>query len=179
MSPFSATLATGTVLLVLASLLLWNGSPIGALARTFPRSRRAAWLTVGISATWTLYLVTQLGEADFGNYRVLIFVVLAALAVLSVRYVPDFLSVRGTCALTLLLAGVVLSATFMNYEAPALLTNAFAYVAIVLALYLAVSPFRVRDFVQWLFARAHRARIFGACVGAYGLLLFGMAFNYS
>lgn len=179
MSLLAATLLTASALLAAGLLLVWNGSPVAALARAFPRSRRAAWLTLGIATLWTLYHVTQLGESDFGNFKVHLFVGFVALAGLSLRYVPDFLAVRGACALTLLAAGVLLSAAYTHWDEPGrLFLVTFVYLAIGLALYLAVSPFRLRDFVQWLFARAPRARLFGAILGAYGLVLLAAAFTY-
>jgi hypothetical protein len=175
MPPFTAVVSTAAALLFAASLLLWNGPPVAALARAFPRSRRAAWATLGPAAVWTLVHVARLGEADFGRYRAIIFVVLAALAVLSFSQAPDFLAVRGAAALVLLAAGVLLGATYMRYDAAALLLNAFVYLAIVLALYLAAAPFRLRDFLHWLFGRARRARLCGGLLGLYGLVLLSAA----
>lgn len=178
MSLFQAALFTSLGLLLVSSLLIWNGPAVGAMARAFPRSNRAAWVTMGFGAAWTLYRVTQLGEAEFGNYRNIIFICFAVLAVLSFRYAPDFLSVRGSCILVLLVANVLLSASYMKYGLPAhLVLNCFAYLMIALALYLAVSPFRVRDFVKWLFVRPNRVRILGAIIGLYGFLLMGTAFG--
>jgi hypothetical protein len=178
MSLFTAALLTALALLLFGGLLLWNGPPVGAVARAFPRSRRAAWVTMGLGSVWTLYHVATLGEADFGNYRVPIFIAFALLALLAFRFVPDFLSVRGTCVLALLVANVLLTASFMKHGQPAHLPlNIFVYIMIVLALWFAVSPFRVRDFFGWLFGRPHRARIVGAIVVAYGVLLLGTAFG--
>lgn len=178
MSLFLAALLTSLGLLLVSSLLLWNGPAVGALARAFPRSNRAAWVTMGLGAAWTLFRVTQLGEAEFGNYKNLIFVCFAFLAVLSFRYAPDFLSVRGTCILVLLVADVLLSASYMRHGMPAhLVLNIFVYLMIVLALYLAVSPFRARDFTKWLFVRPNRVRIFGTIIGLYGFILLGTAFG--
>jgi len=177
MTLFAASLITGLVLVGTGALLAWNNSSVAALARSFPRSQRAAWVTMGAGSVWTLYLVTQLGEAEFGNYKGYLFIGFALLALLSFRYVPDFLSVRGACIMALLVANVLLTASYMQFDAPShLVLNVFAYVMIVLALYLAVSPFRVRDFVQWLFQRPHRARVLGAACGVYGLVLLGTAF---
>ncbi|BET65845.1 hypothetical protein ASA1KI_07630 [Opitutales bacterium ASA1] len=180
MSLFLATSLTALVLLLAAAALIWNGPPVGALARRFPRSRRAAWVTMGLGAAWTLYRITQLGEADFGDYRTPIFIGFAVLAVAVFRYVPDFLSVRGACVLALLSGDALLSAAYMRYDEPGrLLLVALVYAAVVLALWLAVSPFRVRDFAQWLFARSNRPRIVGACAGVYGLALLVVALGYS
>jgi len=173
---FAASLITAFVLIGIGGLLVWNSPSVAALARAFPRSRRAALATMGAGSAWTLYLVTQLGEAEFGNYKGYLVIGFAVLAVLSFRYVPDFLSVRGACILALLVANVLLTSSYMRFEAPAhLVLNLFAYVMIGLALYLAVSPFRVRNFVQWLFQRPNRARMVGAAFGLYGMLLLGTA----
>ncbi len=180
MSLFLATLLTALAFLVVGVLLLWNGPPIGALARGFPRSRRAAWVTMGLGAAWTLYRVTRLGEADFGDYKTPLFIGFAALAVLVFRYVPDFLSVRGACVLALLVADVLLTAAYMRHEQPGrLLMVVPVYAMIGLALFLAVSPYRVRDFFQWLFARAHRPRILGGIAGAYGIAVLCAALTYA
>jgi len=180
MTLFTATFLTGLVLLGCAGLLLWNGPAVGAIARRFPRSRRAAFVTMGLGTAWTLYRVTQLGQADFGEYRTAIFIGFAVIAILAFRYVPDFLSVRGLCVLVLLAADNLLTAAYMHYEEPGrLFLVTFVYAMIVLALYLAVSPFRVRDFFQWLFQRSARPRVFGAMIGLYGLILIGAALTYS
>ncbi len=177
MSPFAAHIATALILLLAGSLLLWNGSWVGAVARGFPRSERAAFLTMGTAALWTLYHVTRLGESDFGEYRVPIFIGFAAVAVLSFKYVPDFLAVRGASALTLLISWVLLTATYGHYEPATLALKAIVYVFVLLALYLAVSPFRLRDFFQWLFARGQRVRTLGGLSSGFGVLLIVAAFS--
>lgn len=178
MSLFTAALLTGLVLTLVGALLIVNAPPVAALARAFPRSRRAAWVTMGLGAAWTLYHVLHLGESDFGNYRHAIFAAFALLALASFKYIPDFLSVRGACILALLVANVLLSASFMHHgEPPHLILNIFAYVMILLALWFAVSPFRVRDFFQWLFARPNRPRAVGSILGLYGLALVGAALS--
>lgn len=178
MSLFTAALVTGLALALIGVLLLVNAPPVGAIARAFPRSRRAAYVTMGLGAAWTLYHVMHLGESDFGNYRNAIFVGFLLLALASFKYVPDFLSVRGGCILALLFAQVLLNASFMQHDAAAHLPlNIFAYIMILLALWLAVSPFRARDFFQWLFARPARPRTVGSLVGLYGLVLVGTALS--
>jgi hypothetical protein len=179
MSLFTTALSTALALILVGVVLIWNAPPVGAIARAFPRSRRAAILTMGLGTAWTLYHVLHLGESDFGNYRHIIFVAFALLALASFKYVPDFLAVRGACILALFTANELLGSSWMNYDAPPhKLLNGFAYVVLIgLPLWLAVSPFRVRDFFQWLFARPKRARLVGAVVAAYGLVLLGAALS--
>jgi hypothetical protein len=106
-------------------------------------------------------------------------VAFAALGVLAMRYVPDFLAVRGLSILILLAAWPLLHAAFMEYQAPQRLFMVTAvFVAIVAALYLAAVPYRLRDFFQWLFAQPARARVLGGGLLAYGFLLIVVAFTY-
>jgi hypothetical protein len=121
--------------------------------------------------------VSQLGPSDFGEYRVAIFVAFAAIAALSFKYAPDFLAVRGACALTLLIASVLLTATYGHYEPLTLIFKGVLYLFIAIALYLAISPFRLRDFFHWLFVRGARARGFGAAFTILGLLFVGAAIS--
>lgn len=174
-----ATALVALAFLAAGAALLWRTSDAAALLRRFPRSMRAAYLTMGVGGGWTLYEVTQLGEADFGNYRPLIFAAFLGIGLFSFRHAREFLSVRGACVVYLLCAHVLLSPAYMRYEEPArLLMVGPVYAGIALALYLAYAPFRARDFVGWLFRRSGRPRAFGAALLAYGLLLGGAAFTY-
>lgn len=179
MSLFLATLIPGLLLLSTGALLLWNAPVVGATAKSFPRSRRAAWVLFGAGTAWFLYIVTRLTEADFGTYKLVLFVLFAAIAILSFKLVPDFLAVRGLAVLVLLAAGSFLSAAFMQWDFPQrLLMVAFVYVAIIAALFLAGYPYRMRDFLEWLFARPSRVRAAGALCAGYGLLLAIVSFTY-
>jgi len=87
--------------------------------------------------------------------------------------------VRGLAGLILLGASPLLSAAYMRYEVPSRLFMVTAvYVAIALALYLGAAPFRLRDFLQWLFVRPTRVRVAGGLATGYGLLLVVVALTY-
>lgn len=179
MSLFLATLIPGLLLLACGALLLWNGPAVGATARAFPRSKRATWILFGAGAAWFLYKVTQLTEADFGDYKVVLFIAFASVAILSFKLVPDFLAVRGLAVLVLLSAGSLLSAAFMQWDhAQRLWMVSLVYAAIFASLFFAGYPYRLRDFFNWLFARPGRARAAGALCAGYGLLLAVVSFTY-
>ncbi len=178
MELFSATLLTGLVLLISGALLLWNGKSVAPIVKRFPRSRGAAFIGLTLSAAWFLYLVTQLTEADFGAYKRPLFIGFGTLAVLSFFYVREFLAVRSFCILYLLVSAVLLGAAWMQEPASRLFLVTLVYVGIVLALYLAVVPYRLRDFFEWLFAREIRTRVLGGLFLAYGTLLNVIAITY-
>lgn len=177
MTLFQATLFTGLALLALGAHFLWHGIRSAKSIQAFPRSQKAAYILLGTAAAWFLYKVTQLGPADFGQYKNILFIAFLVVALGSFIYVPDFLAVRGLAALILLIAGALLDASLIHYGS-ALVLKVFVYLAIVLALILGANPYKLRDFFEWLYKTELRPRIFGGIFAAYGLLLLGVAFTY-
>ncbi len=178
MTLFQATLFTGIFLIAFGAHFLWHGSASAKSVQAFPRSTTAAYVLMGIASAWFLYKVMHLGPADFGQYKNILFLLFLGTAVGSFYFVPDFLAVRGLAALTLLLAGALLNAGYMQYGAPALIFKTFVYICIVLALILGASPYKLRDFLSWLYKAELRPKIFGGVFAAFGLLLLGLAFTH-
>jgi hypothetical protein len=179
MSLTLATLIPGLFLSILGGLLLLNNSAVISMFKAFPRSKVAAGVLFGSGAVWFLYAVAHLSEADFGEFRKYLFVGFAVVAVLSFFYSPDFLAVRGACVLMLMAAMPLLDAGYMQYEPKQIMLYKIAvYLGIALAIYLGASPFRLRDFFQWMFNAPGRAKAVGGACLAYGLLLFVVAFTY-
>jgi hypothetical protein len=179
MSLLVATLLPGLLLLVVGLFLFLNHSVAVAALKSLPRSTSAAAVFFGIGSLWFLWNVWHLSKADFGEYRTLLTIGFAAVAALSFKCVPDFLAVRGLCVLMLLSASPLLGAAYMEYQYPQRrFMVTLVYVGIALAIWLGASPFRLRDFFDWLFARPGRTRAFGGALLGYGLLLSAVAFTY-
>jgi len=179
MSLTVATLIPSVFLIVLGALFLIGNSAIVATFKAFPRSKTAAGILFGAGAMWFLYNVWHLSEADFGEYHTGLFIGFGIVAALSFIYVPDFLAVRGASVLMLMMATPLLDAGYMVYHLPQInLYKIAVYLGIVLALYLGASPFRLRDFFQWLFVTKGRPRVLGGALLVYGLALAVVAFTY-
>jgi hypothetical protein len=179
MSLTLATLLPGLLLIMLGVALVSGRPVVGAALKAMPRSPVATVLFFTAGSAWFLVRVWHLSPADFGNYRTLLFIAFAAIALLAFKYVPDFLAVRGLAILMLLAATPLLDAAFMEYEHPQrLLLVGLVYVGIALAIYLGAVPYRLRDFFGWLFRAPGRSRMLGAGLLGYGGLLAIIAFTY-
>lgn len=178
MSLFQATLYSGLFLLVFGGHYMWQGIKTAGYTRAFPRSQTAAFILFGLATVWFLYKVLKLGPADFGQYKNLLFVLFLITAIGSFRYVPDFLAVRGLAALSLLTASLLLDAAYMQEPQSRLFLVSFVYIVIILALILGATPYKLRDFLDWLYKTDLRPRIVGGAIATYGLLLIGIAFTY-
>ena len=178
MSLYTATLLPGIILVVLGVLLLWEKSNFETLAKASLRSLAFTFITMGFGSGWFIFEVSQLGVADFGQYRNYLFILFLGITLLSFVFVKDFLSVRGAVILGLMFAKVLLEAAYMQDPPSRLFMVSFVYLCIIFALYLGVVPYKMRDFLNWLFARRRRVNSFGFFFALYGLLLCGVAFSY-
>jgi hypothetical protein len=178
----TATLLPGIFLIALGALLLISNSAIVSIFKALPRSRVAAVIFFGGGAAlFVFYVLMGLSQADLILVQTPkpLMIGFGALALLAFFYLPDFLAVRGLSVLTLILAWPLLMAAYGEYEiSRRLFMVCFVYVAIGLAIYLGAVPYRLRDFFQWLFARAGRSRALGGGLLGYGVLLAVVAFTY-
>jgi hypothetical protein len=178
MSLFAATLIPGVIMVAFGVPLLFDLTGITSAIKAFPRSTSFGYCVFGAGAAWFLYNIWHLSDADFGEYRTLLFIGFGAVAVLAFKCVPDFLGVRGASALVLLAAMPFLDAAYMEYDHPLrLFMVSIVYVAIALAIWLGAQPWRLRDFLTWLLARQGRSRGLGGFLVAYGIVLCGVSFT--
>lgn len=179
LSLFSATLLTGLYLILRGALFLVNPQGLEERVRAFPRSQLAAYVLCGIGGAWFLYKISQLGEADFGNFSQYLILFFGAILVGAFIWVRDFLAVRGAAILALLISNELLQAAFGYYEQPQrLFLVGLVYLWIVIAIYLGTVPFRMRDWIEWLYAKPLRLRVLALAQLVYGILLVGVAFSY-
>lgn len=181
MSLAIATVLAGFVLLLAGGVFLLSTPALRDLLRKAPRSEPLALVLMVLAGAWFLYRVLQLGPAEFGNYKNLLFLLFFALLIASWFFIKDFLAVRMGAGLALLGADKLLDSAFAHWDEPLrLLLVLFAYVVVVLSMYLAAAPFRMRDFLEWLYTEGKelRPRAFGGALAAYGILLMVAAAGY-
>lgn len=178
MSLTVATLVFGLPLLALGLSLLWRGREVVVAVESRLRSMEWTVALFGGASAWFLWKVLHLSEADFGNWRGVLFAIFLVTAIGAFFVVRDFLAVRGVAILWLLLANEFLKAAFMEEPTARLIMVTAVYVGIVLALWLGVSPFRARDFCRWLGRDARRQRALGVVLALWGAAMVGAAVTY-
>jgi len=170
-----ATLLTGLALVAIGTAFILPSTAVKSWLLNFPRSKTLAYVLFGGGSAWFLYRIAHLSPADFGDYKRPLFVFFALVAIGSFKFVPDFLAVRGACILVLLAGSHLLAPGYMVWDYGELtdfgriyLYKVAVFVALGLAIYLGASPFRVRDFLEWIYRKPGRARFVGGVIAAYG-----------
>ncbi len=144
-----------------------------AAVRKFPRSVPWGVALMLLGTAWFLWNVGQESISDFAAYKTPMMLGFAAVGVGSCIFVQDFLAVRGLAVVLLLLAKLivdtgrpVLPVTHWTW-----VIQTWAYGLVVAGIWLTVSPWRLRDFLNWATANEKRVRIGSAARLAFGMFI--------
>ena len=163
MSLYLSTYLFAAILLAAGAMFALKFKP---LVLAFPRSKKAAVVTFGGGGLWFLYILSQLGEADFGDIKAYLIAIFGIAGILAFKCLDDFLSVRGLAILGLLLSREFIDSAFMKEPVSRLTLVTLSYLAVLASLYLGALPYRFRDFLEFLYAKPGRAFAFGCALTA-------------
>jgi hypothetical protein len=178
MSLYIATMMMGLVVLV-KGWVMYGGGEMGK--RWWERvigSRMVTVVSTGVATVWFMRNVMNLTEADFGEYRGILMVFFGLLGVAAVYTVKELLVVRALCVIWLLMAGVVLDAAYMEEAMGRLFLVSLVYLFIIGGLYFGTVPYRLRDFVNWMYGKRWRVRGVGLGFMVYGVVLLIVGLTY-
>ncbi|MGA3265839.1 MAG: hypothetical protein ABSE16_03345 [Verrucomicrobiota bacterium] len=140
---------------------LANPQRFMATARQFPRNLPVGIALMLLGTAWFLWNVNIEPIADFSAYKTPMMAGFAAVGILSCIYVQDFLAVRGLAVVMLLLAKLMVDTGRPHLaESPwVLVIQVWAYVLVVAGIWFTVTPWRLRDLVNFATANETRVRV--------------------
>jgi hypothetical protein len=144
-----------------------------AAVRKFPRSLPVGYFLMTLGTLWFLWNVKQESLADFAAYKSYMLLGFAAVGIGSCIFVQDFLAVRGL-AVVLLLLGKLMVDTGRPHlgETPwVLVIQTWAYVLVVAGMWFTISPWRLRDLLNWATANEKRVKIGSSIRLAFALFV--------
>ena len=147
--------------------------------RKFPRSEPWGYALMLLGTAWFLWNLDQENISDFAAYKKALLIGFAAVGVATCIYVRDFLAVRGLAVVFLLLAKLMVDTARWEDTGWRLVIVTWAYVLVIAGMWFTVSPWRLRDLLNWGTATDQRVRLgcglrlaFGLFVIALGLAVF-------
>lgn len=152
-----------------------------AAARKFPRSIPLGYALMLLGTAWFLYNLSQESIADFAAYKNVLFAGFAAVGIGSCLFVQDFLAVRGLAVVLLLLAKLMVDSgrPLLGQTSWVYVIQGWAYLLVIAGIWLTISPWRLRDLVNWGTATEQRVKrfcalrlVFGLFVAVLGLTVF-------
>jgi len=155
---------------------LMKPAAFSAGARKFPRSLPWGIALMLLGTAWFLYNLSQESIADFVTAKDYIFIGFAAVGILSCVFVQDFLAVRGLAVVLLLLAKLMVDTgrPCLSQTLWVEVIQVWAYVLVVAGIWLTISPWRLRDLIEWATASEKRIKVACGLRLAFGLFVAGL-----
>lgn len=144
-----------------------------AALRRFPRSLIWGYTLTLLGTAWFLFNLQQESIADLATAKNILFFLFAGVGIGTCIFVHDFLAVRGLAVVLLLLAKLMVDTgrPHLGETAWTLLFQGWAYVMVIAGMWLTISPWRLRDLIEWATATPQRTRIGSGIRLAFGLLI--------
>ena len=178
------TVNLSTLAIVLGSLVvlinlfgLAQPTQFTEMARKFPRSVPAGYVLMVLGTVWFIQNVRAESLADFEPLKPYLCALFLAVGVGSCIFVQDFLAVRGLAVVLLLLGKLMVDSERWANTEWRLVIAVWAYVLVVMGIWLTVSPWRLRDMLQWATASEGRVRIGSAVRMAFGIFVVALGFS--
>lgn len=150
-----------------------------AAVRKFPRSLPWGWALMLLATGWFIWNVTQEADADFAALKPFLMAGFVGVGVGTCIFVPDFLAARGLAVALLLLAKLMVDTARWADSDWRWVISGWAYVLVVAGIWFTISPWRLRDLLEWGTASEARIRVgcavrlaFGLFVAVLGLTVF-------
>jgi hypothetical protein len=148
----------------------------GALQR-FPRSIPWGIALMLLATAWFCWNLSQESIADLAVYKNVLYLLFVAVGIGSCVFVQDFLAVRGLAVVLLLLAKLMvdMGRPALPHNHWVLIIQMWAYVLVVLGMWLTISPWRLRNWLDWLAGSPQRLKTGCSLAVAFGLFVVAVA----
>jgi hypothetical protein len=144
-----------------------------AAARRFPRNYPLGVLLMLLATGWFVWNVSDEPIADFSAYKPAMLAGFTAVGVASCIFVRDFLAARGLAVVLLLLAKLMVDTGRLHLgESPfVLVIQTWAYVLVVAGIWFTVTPWKLRDVLEFGTATETRIRVGSGLRLAFALFI--------
>jgi hypothetical protein len=132
-----------------------------AALRRFPRSIPWGNALITLGTIWFLWNLAHENIADFAALKKYLMLGFAAIGLGTCIFVQDFLGARGLAVVMLLLAKLMVDTgrPHLGETAWVLVIQTWAYVLVLAGIWFTVSPYRLRDVLEWGTANAWRIKV--------------------
>src|SRR5690242_5189149 len=152
---------------------LVNPQKFAASVRKFPRNLSVGIFLMLLGTAWFVWNVNTEPIADFSTFKPYMLSAFAAIGILSCIFVQDFLAVRGLAVCFLLLAKLMVDTgrPHLGQSSWVLVIQIWAYVLVIGGIWFTVTPWKLRDLLNWATATEARIKIGSSIRLAFALFV--------
>ena len=146
----------GLILIIGGCFLFFVKEKHQEICYSFLRDDRWGLFLFSVASLWFLFKISQLGEADFGQYRSWLLLLFIFTFVGFGIYWRDFIGVRGLMMLVVMGVQKGLDIGYMSEALVRPYVSFYFYILIILALFFGAYPYWMRDILRKLFRKQCR-----------------------
>ena len=152
---------------------LTKPAQFAAAARKFPRNLPVGIVLMLLGTAWFVWNVNVEPIADFSVFKPYMIAGFVAVGILACIFVQDFLAVRGLAVVLLLLAKLMVDTGRQHLGATpwVLVIQIWAYLLVVAGIWFTVTPWKLRDILNWATATEDRIRVGSAIRLAFAVFV--------
>jgi hypothetical protein len=150
-----------------------NPQKFAASVRRFPRNVPIGIVLMLIGTIWFLWYLQLESISEFERIKPFMLAGFAAVGVGACIFLQDLIAIRGLAVVFLLLGKLMVDTgrPMLGATHWTLVIQTWAYVLVIAGMWFTVSPFRLRDLLDWATANEKRVRIGSAIRLAFGLFV--------
>jgi hypothetical protein len=156
---------------------VFNPKSFSEAARRFPRNTSIGCILTLIATAWFVYYVSLETVADFASIKRPLCIFFSAVGIATCYFVRDFLAVRGLAVFLLLLAKLTVDTARLADTNWRLVLVTWAYLWVLVGMWLTISPWRLRDWIGWATASEQRTRTLSGLRLAFGAFVLVLGFT--
>ncbi len=149
---------------------------LAATVKKFPRNLAAGIVLMLLGTAWFVWNVNNEPIADFSAFKPYMIAGFFAVGVGACVFVQDFLAVRGLAVVLLLLAKLMVDTgrPHLGQSPFVLVIQTWAYVLVVAGIWFTVTPWKLRDLLNWATATEARTRLLCAVRLVFAVFILGL-----
>lgn len=167
-------LALGAGMILSHAWVLLQPKAAANWLRNFHRNYVLGVLFMIVGTAWFEWNLYQEQLQDIAAFKTLMLVGFGALGLGCCIFLKDYLSVRGLTVFLLMLAWFMCEKARWHDSPLRNAITGWAYVWVILGLWLSVAPWRLRDWLAWVAEREPRLRLAAAGGVAWGAFVVGL-----
>jgi hypothetical protein len=152
----------------------------GRALRKFPRHFGIGAVLAAVAAVWIAWYLYHGVTGTWAWFKPYALAAVPVGYVVSLKYLDDYLAVRALAVLLLLVAKPLTDAARWHSSQLSLVVTVVAYVMVIAGMIYVVSPYRLRDGIEWSTRTPGRTRwicAVGTAVGLFICLLAGTVYR--
>ena len=167
----------GSFMAALGAFGVFKPGAFARAAQRFPRYTPAGYVLMLLATAWFIFNLSHESISDFASFKPLLYTLFMAVGIGTCLFVRDFLPVRGIAVLLLLMAKLMVDTARWADTEWRLVISLWAYAWVIAGMWFTVSPWRLRDLLNWSTANHYRTRLLSGVRMGLGCLVLVLGFT--